>query len=112
MFYLVQGLSLIKFYWGTVSRRVQLSDEELADYKSGVLISWIQFSSSMKGTSAPTVFQGRNTEFTIQSLTGRGIQEFSNFPQEDEVLFLPHSSFMVLKVKVIGSINYIHMEQV
>jgi hypothetical protein len=112
MFYLVRGLSHIKFYWGMVTRRVDLTPEELADYKPGVLITWIQFSSSMKGTTAPVVFQDRNTQFTIQSLTGRGIKEFSNFPEEDEVLFLPHSSFLVHKVDVIDSVNYISLEQV
>ncbi|CAF3206314.1 unnamed protein product [Rotaria socialis] len=112
MFYLARALSHITFYWGTVTRRVQLTPEEVKDYKPGALITWIQFSSSMKGEQAPKGFQNRNTQFTIQSLTGRSIQYFSNFPEEDEVLFLPHSSLLVKSVDYINSVHYISMEQV
>jgi hypothetical protein len=67
----------------------------------GCLITWIQFSSSKKGKEVKTHFTHRNTLFKIYSLTGRPIKEFSIFPGEDEVLFLPHSTFFVFKHEVI-----------
>jgi hypothetical protein len=99
LFYLVKALSYIPYYWGYVTRACQLTEEELDFYKSGCLITWIQFSSSKKGKTVATTFDfaNRNTFFKIYSLTGRPIKEFSNFPDEDEVLFLPHSTFFVFK---------------
>ncbi|CAF1360420.1 unnamed protein product, partial [Rotaria sordida] len=76
MYYLIKGLSHIDFYWGTVVR------------------------SADKGGKDMTHFKDRNTVFTISSLTGRSIQYFSNCAdEEDEVLFLPHSSFIVCDVQ-------------
>jgi hypothetical protein len=99
LFYLVKALSYIPYYWGYVMRSCRLTDDELKLYMPGCLITWIQFSSSKKGNTVATTFDfaNRNTFFKIYSLTGRPIKEFSNFPDEDEVLFLPHSTFFVFK---------------
>ncbi|CAF1074337.1 unnamed protein product [Didymodactylos carnosus] len=53
MYYLIKGLSYIPFYWGIISRAAKLTEEELKDYIPGAVITWIQFSSSMKGSFAP-----------------------------------------------------------
>jgi hypothetical protein len=113
MHYLIKGLSHIDFYWGVVTRCVQLSKSELDDYKPGFLITWLQFSSSNKGLKPPTWCLKRNTVFFIYSLTGRSIQYFSNYDKdEDEVLFLPHSSFLVCHVETVGGKNHIYLRQV
>jgi len=113
MHYLIKGLSHIDFYWGVVTRCVQLNQQELDDYQPGFLITWLQFSSSNKGLKAPDWFRERNTIFFIYSLTGRSIQKFSNCAEdEDEVLFLPHSSFLVCHVENIHGKNHIHLRQV
>ncbi|CAF3339126.1 unnamed protein product [Rotaria socialis] len=99
MYYLIKGLSHIAFYWGVVTRYVELTDKDLQDYKPGEIVTWLQFSSSDKGGKNLQWFQERNTILTISSLTGRSIIDFSNCDQEeDEVLFLPHSSFLVCQV--------------
>ncbi|CAM4809196.1 unnamed protein product [Rotaria magnacalcarata] len=96
MYYLIKGLSHIAFYWGVVVRYVELTDKDLQDYKHGEIVTWLQFSSSDKGGQNLQWFQERNTILTISSLTGRSIRYFSNCDQEeDEVLFLPHSSFLI-----------------
>jgi hypothetical protein len=99
LFYLVKALSYIPYYWGYVTRACTLTDAELQLYMPGCLITWIQFSSSKKGkeVAANFDFAHRNTFFKIYSLTGRPIKEFSNYEEEDEVLFLPHSTFFVFK---------------
>lgn len=115
LYYLTKGLSHIDFYWGAVVRYINLEPEDLADYKPGEIVTWLQFSSSDKGGQDMTHFTDRNTIFTISSLTGRSIRYFSNCAdQEDEVLFLPHSSFLVCNVthdKNRG-INKIYLRQV
>jgi hypothetical protein len=96
MYFLIKGLSHIDFYWGVVVRYVTLDEKELQDYRVGEIVTWLQFSSSDKGGKNMSHFTDRNTVFTIASLTGRSIQKFSNCADdEDEVLFLPHSSFLV-----------------
>jgi len=113
MYYLIKGLSHIDFYWGVVTRCVQLTKKELDDYQPGFLITWLQFSSSNKGLQAPDWFRERNTVFYIYSLTGRSIQKFSNCAEdEDEVLFLPHSTFLVCHTEVTNRKNIIYMRQV
>ncbi|CAF0974226.1 unnamed protein product [Adineta steineri] len=112
----IKALSHILYYWGYVTRACQLKDEELQIYTAGALITWIQFSSSKKGkkVASNADFAGRNTFFKIYSLTGRPIKEFSNYPEEDEVLFLPHSTFLVFKhvTSHHGSQHTIYMRQV
>jgi hypothetical protein len=99
LYYLVKGLSHIDFYWGEVVRYINLEDEDLQDYRPGELVTWLQFSSSDKGGQNMAHFTDRNTTFIIYSLTGRSIQYFSNCAdEEDEVLFLPHSTFLVCDV--------------
>ncbi|UJR10946.1 hypothetical protein I4U23_015131 [Adineta vaga] len=116
LYYLVKALSQIPYYWGYVTRACNLNDAELELYTAGALITWIQFSSSKKGKKVATNadFATRNTVFKIYSLTGRAIKEFSNYPEEDEVLFLPHSTFLVFKHSVShhGTQHTIYMRQV
>lgn len=117
MYYLVKGLSHIPFYWGRTVRYVKLNENDLEDYKSGEIVTWLQFSSSDKGDDTNpkhlTYFKDRNTKFIIHSITGRSIKDYSNCSQdEDEVLFLPHSTFLVCHKEVVNRKNIIHMRQV
>lgn len=116
MYYLVKALSYIPYHWGYVTRTCQLTFDELQIYMPGCLITWIQFSSSKKGKKGlqTDAFKDRNTLFKIFSLTGRPIKEFSNYPEEDEVLFLPHSTFLVFNRIVDSSEGkqVIYMRQV
>ncbi|CAF4043092.1 unnamed protein product, partial [Rotaria magnacalcarata] len=116
LYYLVKGLSNIPYYWGYVTRACQLKDNELELYTPGALITWLQFSSSKRGKDVVEGggFENRNTQFKIYSLTGRRIKYFSNYDYEDEVLFLPHSTFLVFKHVIThhGGQHTIYMRQV
>ncbi|CAF3911540.1 unnamed protein product, partial [Rotaria sp. Silwood1] len=116
LYYLVKGLANIPYYWGYVTRACQLKDHELTMYTPGALITWLQFSSSKRGKQVAEGggFENRNTQFKIYSLTGRRIQYFSNYDHEDEVLFLPHSTFFVFKHAIThhGAQHTIYMRQV
>ncbi len=116
LYYLVKGLSNIPYHWGYVTRACQLKDHELKMYSPGALITWLQFSSSKRGKNVAEGggFENRNTQFKIYSLTGRRIKFFSNYDHEDEVLFLPHSTFLVFKhvTSYHGMQHTIYMRQV
>lgn len=116
LYYLVKGLSYIPYHWGYVTRACNLKDHELELYTPGALISWLQFSSSKRGKNVAKGggFENRNTQFKIYSLTGRRIQQFSNYDHEDEVLFLPHSTFLVFKhvTSHHGQQHTIYMRQI
>jgi hypothetical protein len=115
MYYLIKGLSHIDSYWGVVRRYLTLNDEDLNDYKPGEIVTWLQFSSSEKSGKTISWFNDHNTVFTIFSLTGRPIKCFSTREnEEDEVVFLPHSSFLVCHVghDDTESKHHIHLRQV
>jgi hypothetical protein len=63
LYYLIRGLAHIPFYWGVCSRAIKLNDEQLREYEPGALVSWFQFSSSMKGSNAPPYFVERSNTF-------------------------------------------------
>ena len=103
MYYLVKALSLIPFFWGEVIRAVEIDEKNdnncLNVYNYGNVIAWTQFSSSTVGKIPATKFCAkRNTYFHIWSITGRLINNFSIYclSDENEVLFLPNSHFLVL----------------
>ncbi|CAF1448170.1 unnamed protein product [Adineta ricciae] len=112
LYYLIKGLANIPYYWGISTRSIHLSDDALKFYKIGSLITWLQFSSSRKGYEPWKYFANRNTYFIIYSLTGRCIKQFSIFPEEDEILFLPHSIFLVLKHEIKENRHLIYLRQV
>jgi hypothetical protein len=113
LYYLVRGLAHLPYYWGVTSRAINLTKEELDLYKPGTLITWLQFSSASKGKIPPKVFtSNRNTRFIVYSLTGRSIKEFSIFPDEEEVLFLPHSTFLVISHDQNEDTHIIYLRQI
>ncbi|CAF0835560.1 unnamed protein product [Adineta steineri] len=81
----------------------------------GSLIMWPKFNSSKKGKEVARGggFNERNTHFKIYSLTGRPIGKFSHFPDEDEILFLPYSTFIVFRHETThhGALHTIYMRQ-
>jgi hypothetical protein len=116
LYYLIHGLAHIPYHWGICSQAIFLNDEQLGEYEPGSLVSWFQFSSSMERHNAPPHFTERsNTFFKIYSATGRSIKNFSIFEEEEEeVLFLPHSTFLVVDhtLSFNGKKHFINLRQV
>ncbi|CAF1093661.1 unnamed protein product [Rotaria sordida] len=114
--YLLRALSKIPYYRGYVTRACSLKDDVLKLYMPGSLIIWTQFNGTFKGKSVLNDFDfvHRNTFFKIYSLTGRPIKTFSNYEDEDEILFLPDSTFLVLKhvASHHGTQHTLYMRQV
>ncbi|CAF3800713.1 unnamed protein product [Rotaria socialis] len=113
---LLRAVSTLLYYQGYVSRSCRLNDDELGIYTAGSVVIWSQFSGTFKGETIhnSSEFPHRNTFFKIYSLTGRPIKEFSNYDDEDEVLFLPDSTFLILEHTHShhGTQHVIYMRQV
>ncbi|CAF1581483.1 unnamed protein product [Didymodactylos carnosus] len=112
LYYLVKGLSNIPYYWGVSARAIDLKDDETRSYAVGNVVTWFQFSSTKRGYEPPEFFKNRNTFFIIYSLTGRPIQKFSSFPEEDEILFVPHSTFLVVDREEEAGRHKIYLRQI
>jgi hypothetical protein len=98
MQYMIKALAYIPYYWGPCIRYIDLTAEEQERYQAGSIVSWVQFTSSTTTAgSGVSYFSNRNTVLHIFSLSGRCIQPFSNFPEEEEVLFAPWCTFLIAK---------------
>jgi len=104
LYFLSLALRTIPYYWGTVTRFVSMSDEAAQSYAPGHVITWMQFASSSVLADGPTGFKHRNCKFVVYSIKGRMIQQFSNYAKEEkEVLFMPFTRLLVLRVDVNGT---------
>ncbi|WP_280448515.1 ADP-ribosyltransferase [Nocardia brasiliensis] len=79
-------------YDGPVTRRTDLSVEELAKYQKGSEVTEDAFTSS---SATPAAAKDRPVEFRIWSTDGRYIGHHSTAPQELEVLFKSGTPFKV-----------------
>ncbi|MGY4103807.1 ADP-ribosyltransferase, partial [Nocardia sp. R16R-3T] len=80
-------------YGGRVTRRTDMSEEELAKYQPGHTIEEPAFTSS---SATPNAAKDRPIEFQIQSENGKYIGHNSSVPEEQEVLFRSGTEFMVV----------------
>lgn len=97
--YMLKAINAIPYYWGSCIRTLDLKADEQKFYQEGSIIRWNNFNAAGKGDRPGSDFSGRDTYFHIWSLTGRDITQFSNFPQEEEILFPPGATFLVVKKK-------------
>ena len=111
IYYLTKALSSLPFYWGYTLRCIDLSKEQAFSYQPGVVVTWLNWSSSAMGKHA-TVFSSRNCFFHIYSFSARDIHNFSNFPNENEALYSPFSHFLVFKNDIIDGHHHIYMRQI
>ena len=87
-----------------------MSEEQAFSYKPGVVVTWLNFSSSAMGNE-PTVFDSRNCYFHIYSFSSRDISEFSNY-DEKEALYSPFSHFLVFKNEIEDEHHHIYMREI
>jgi hypothetical protein len=88
-----------------------LNQEQAFSYQPGVVVTWLNWSSSAMGKS-PTIFSNRNCYFHIYSFSSRDISSFSNFTSEKEALYPPFSHFLVFKNEIQGEHHHIYMRQI
>ena len=111
IYYLSKALSSLPFYWGYTLRCINLSKEQAFSYQPGVVVTWLNWSSSAMGEN-PTVYSGRNCYFHIYSFSSRDISKFSNYTAEKEALYPPFSHFLVFKNYIDDGHHHIYMRQI
>ena len=111
IYYLTKAISSLPFYWGYTLRCIDLSQEQAFSYQQGVVVTWLNWSSSAMGKT-PTVFSDRNCYFHIYSFSSRDISKFSNYKKEKEALYPPFSHFLVFKNEIKGGHHHIYMRQI
>ena len=111
IYYLTKAISSLPFYWGYTLRCIDLSKEQAFSYQPGVVVTWLNWSSSAMGKK-PTVFSERNCYFHIYSFSSRDISKFSNYTTEKEALYPPFSHFLVFKNEIDGQQHHIYMRQI
>jgi len=101
IYYLTNTLNLLDPFNGPVYRGINC---QISDYKPGKSIVWPAFSSSTKNPKIAIEFlKGKSgTLFLINAKTPRTIDKYSAIKTEEEVLFLPNSSFKIV-AKVSGA---------
>jgi len=94
IYFLTNALKLLDPFVGPVYRGI---DCQISEYKPGKTIVWPAFSSSTKDPRVAIQFlKGKQgTLFLINSKTPRSIDKYSAIKTEEEVLFLPNSSFKI-----------------
>lgn len=111
--YLIKALSFIPCYWGKCIRAVNLRPQEFEKYQPGSIVQWVQASSCTKDFNLDqSYFKNRNTNFIIDSLTGRDIEKLSYCKTEKEVLFFPYSTFLVCKKYFVSGKIKIEMKEI
>jgi len=86
-------------FTGTVNRGTTLSTSDFALFKKMYVKGAVIEEHGFLSTSTSTGFGGR-IRFRIKSKTGVEVRQLSNFPGENEVLFMPGVKFRIDKVTV------------
>jgi hypothetical protein len=87
------ALSKLPDYQGEVTRRLTLSEEDLARYEPGRSVTEKAFTSSSKSSEAAF---DRPVEMQIVSKHGKDVSEFARKPEEQEVLFRTNTTFDIV----------------
>ena len=98
LYYLMTALSRLNAVEGTVYRGIPPSHKDNVEmvYRLGSHIHWSAFTSTTKSVERAKIFAGvGGIIFRIRCQTGRSIQAYSSFPQEDEVLLSPNCRLTV-----------------
>lgn len=108
---LTSGLSQLEPYRGQVTRGIGIDQGSMQSfldrYKPGSDVTEPHFVSSGIGND----FMG-NVRFTIDSQSGRPVKFVSQNPKENEVVFLPGSTFHVVSQQPSGPYgHHIHLQQ-
>ncbi len=106
---LTNSLKKLPKYEGAVYRNIkELPEEVLKQYQQGATIVWDGFSSA---STEPRHFTKNRYKFKIESKNSRSVGQLSAFPKQKETLFLPGSTFTVLKRQEKGNVIYFTLRE-
>lgn len=79
-------------YRGTVYRHIDLPEEVLARHQKGAVVTELGF---MSTSTRPYALKKGNAHIVMASFTGKSIKQWSVDPEEEEILFLDGTSYLV-----------------
>eukprot|EP01083_Nonionella_stella_P099563 279944_1 len=104
LYYLHIGLSHLPYYFNRTVYRGISGVSDLSGYEKNAVVSFRRVTATTKSKEMALFFAQRRSPsvlFEIVSMDGRDIASLSTFKGEEEVLFLPHSHFKILDIKLI-----------
>ena len=108
------ALSNLPSFTGSVWRGVR--GDVAKDYRKDDVICWGSFTSCTRSISTIKAFlpaTGKGTIFMIESRSGKAIAEYSEHPNENEILLLPEIKFKVVDEALDGTgMTVVHLEEV
>lgn len=105
-----QALQKLSYFEGYISRYVTLPDIE--KYEAGEIITYSEFISTTKSDKILPVAQFAEHKLVMKSCSGREIAWISEQPDEQEVLFMTDSSFLVIDKQQEDDFIKVIMEEV
>jgi hypothetical protein len=114
---IIEDLQNVKCFKGTVYRGLTLDKSEISThFKVGKVYRDMGFMSTSKKEVIAQKFNclgvplsrtdNRSITLVIESKTGRDVSKFSQYPEEQEVLFLPLTGFEVISIEKDGWEEY------
>ncbi|MFN9053513.1 MAG: ADP-ribosyltransferase domain-containing protein [Pseudanabaena sp.] len=114
---IIEDLQNVKCFKGTVYRGLTLDKSEISTtFKVSKVYRDMGFMSTSKKEVIAQKFNclgvplsktdNRSITLVIESKTGRDVSKFSQYPEEQEVLFLPLTGFEVLSIEKDGWEEY------
>lgn len=92
------ALGKMKNYIGVVHRGIK-QFKFASHHKVNDSFYWAAFTSTSKCEKICANFKDdKGSIFHINSLTGKDVSEFSVYPQEEEVVFMPYTYFIVDRI--------------
>ena len=108
------ALTNLPSYNGSVWRGVR--GDVAKNYRKDSIICWWSFTSCTKSITAIKGFlptTGKGTIFMIESRNGKAISEFSEHPDENEIILLPEINLKVVDEALnLGGMKVIHLQEV
>jgi len=100
----IKGFRLLPSYCGTCYRGIVADPTQ---YNIGNIFVWKSFTSASKVSDIALnfIYKDQITQtnkailFTIESKSGRSFRDFSCFPDEDEIVFRPFTSFKISNIE-------------
>ena len=114
LYYLLSGLAKLIDTAGVVYRGYPDKNMVEEQYKMGRPIQWGAFSSTSPDVAAAKQFTDKHSGvlFKLNLLSGKVIQAYSYFPNEDEVLISPQARFIVSSALYVGADGYTYLDLV
>ncbi|CAF0921134.1 unnamed protein product [Didymodactylos carnosus] len=97
--------------WRGINKNISFS------FKKNEMVTWWSISSCSTSVEVIQEFLGKTPEctlFNIEGLQGKSISEYTNFPNEDEIILMPGTTLKVVSDPLThhGGLNIVHLKEI